>query len=571
MIGPLLDNLFEMMDTDGPAPAAVAEPPGRVNPRLLDHLRETLADLDRIYSEAAEECIALGTPLDGLQPDAFRERMADLRRGLVVRIFLEMAGVDWTWHPGEVAVAQVIFEHLWQRPLPEERVPTLLDELGRQAKPDWHGVVNPFVRLPPFQRHRDELLSDGLRLANLIAKADGKVTPEEKQQLNMLRSHLENLLKPLKLADEPKPLAAGNQALQTREAAPAKSGTASPPSTAAAGSTKSPEQRFQEAQAELERLVGLASIKQEVQSLMNFLKLQRERAAHGLPESKISLHSVFQGNPGTGKTTVARLIGQLLGALGILAKGHLVETDRSGLVAEYAGQTGPKTNKKIDEALDGVLFIDEAYSLVAEKGDDPYGAEAVQTLLKRMEDDRGRLVVILAGYPGPMQRLLRSNPGLSSRFNRFFTFPDYSGLELCQITETLARQCHYELRPLARAKLLLGFAHLTAQRDEHFGNGRLARNLFEKAISRLADRVASIAPLTKELLTHLEDADLPFDELPMEVGNGLEQAQFAVTCPGCQQASRARANQLGRRLQCRRCQQAFTASWGEPLPGRPAG
>src|SRR5262249_29738312 len=137
---------------------------------------------------------------------------------------------------------------------------------------------------------------------------------------------------------------------------------------------------------ELDGLIGLTSIKDEVKGLVNFLQMQRERNKLGLPETKITLHAVFTGNPGTGKTTVARLIGRIFGAMGILAKGHLIETDRSGLVAEYAGQTGPKTNARIDEALDGVLFIDEAYSLVAEQGDDPYGAEAVQALLKRMED-----------------------------------------------------------------------------------------------------------------------------------------------------------------------------------------
>jgi replication-associated recombination protein RarA len=142
--------------------------------------------------------------------------------------------------------------------------------------------------------------------------------------------------------------------------------------------------------------------------LINYLKMQKERAKFDLPETSITLHSVFSGNPGTGKTTVARLLGRIFGAMGILARGHLIETDRSGLVAEYAGQSAPKSHKKIDEALDGVLFIDEA----------PYGLEALQVLLKRMEDNRDRLVVVLAGYPEPMQGLLDSNPGLSSRFSR---------------------------------------------------------------------------------------------------------------------------------------------------------
>ena len=185
--------------------------------------------------------------------------------------------------------------------------------------------------------------------------------------------------------------------------------------------------------AELDRLIGLANIKDEVRTLANFLKVQAKRKEAGLPTTELSLHMVFGGNPGTGKTTVARIVGKIFGAMGVLDKGHLIETDRSGLVAEYAGQTGPKTQKKIDEALDGVLFIDEAYTLIAAEGDDPYGHEAVQTLLKRMEDDRERLVVILAGYPVEMVALLRSNPGLSSRFSRQLDFVDYTPLELVQI------------------------------------------------------------------------------------------------------------------------------------------
>ena len=166
----------------------------------------------------------------------------------------------------------------------------------------------------------------------------------------------------------------------------------------------------------------------------------------------MSLHMVFTGNPGTGKTTVARIIGKIFAAMGVLKKGHLIETDRSGLVAGYAGQTGPKTNAKIDEALDGVLFIDEAYSLVAEEGQDAYGMEAVQAVLKRAEDDRDRLVVIMAGYTEEMNTLLDSNPGLSSRFNRVLQFEDYSPVELARIYAWLCEKNHYKLAEGTRAE-----------------------------------------------------------------------------------------------------------------------
>jgi hypothetical protein len=245
----------------------------------------------------------------------------------------------------------------------------------------------------------------------------------------------------------------------------------------------------------------------------------------------------------------------------------LIETDRSGLVAEYAGQTAPKANKKIDEALDGVLFVDEAYSLVAESGDDPFGKEAIQALLKRMEDDRDRLVVVLAGYPSEMESLLRTNPGLSSRFNTKLTFEDYAPSELGHIFGSMCEVNHYVVPSETRARLLLGFRGLYDMRDEHFGNGRLVRNLFENAIRRLANRIANVAPLTKELLTTLQPEDVQIDELPAEFWQPLEEGtlQFSIRCQGCGETTEAPPKYLGRKVRCKRCQTKFVAAWGDPV------
>jgi len=253
----------------------------------------------------------------------------------------------------------------------------------------------------------------------------------------------------------------------------------------------------------------MQSIKSDIHQLVNFLKVQEERARHGLPRTQVSLHTIFRGNPGTGKTTVARILARIFTGLGILEKGHTVETDRPGLVGEYLGQTGPKMNKRLDEALHGILFIDEAYSLIAEQGPDPYGTEAIQVLLKRMEDDRDRLVVVLAGYPRLMERMLRSNPGLSSRFQRSFDFPDYSASELVEIFQSMCRKNQYVVLEATREKLHSGFQSLIDRRDERFGNGRLVRNIFEQAIRRMANRVIAFAPLTWELLTQLLPEDIP--------------------------------------------------------------
>jgi hypothetical protein len=253
--------------------------------------------------------------------------------------------------------------------------------------------------------------------------------------------------------------------------------------------------------------------------------------------------------------------------MGLLVRGHLIETDRSGLVAEYAGQTAPKTMRRIDEALDGVLFIDEAYSLVADAGEDPYGQEALQTLLKRMEDDRGRLVVILAGYPRPMERLLRSNPGLSSRCGRTFDFPDYSAAELGRIFETMCRRDHYRLPGRARARLLVGFGHLLGRRDEHFGNGRLARNVFERSVRSLANRLAGVEPLTRELLTTLQAEDIVMEGVPEACWEAVEAGglSFRGRCPHCGRDHSLPQKHLGQPMRCPHCRREYEADWGEPV------
>jgi replication-associated recombination protein RarA len=225
------------------------------------------------------------------------------------------------------------------------------------------------------------------------------------------------------------------------------------------------------------------------------------REAQGMEAPAMSYNFVFTGNPGTGKTTVARILARAFRALGILERGHLVETDRSGLVAAYAGQTALKTNRLIDSAVGGILFVDEAYQL-NQGQNDTYGSEAVATLLKRMEDERGRMAVIIAGYKGDMKRFMDINPGLESRFNRALDFPDFSAEDLARIFRQTARKNKYTLSPDADKWLDPFIRTCTRNRDKNFGNGRWARNLFEKAVERQSLRVVELKnPPPGELAT----------------------------------------------------------------------
>lgn len=257
---------------------------------------------------------------------------------------------------------------------------------------------------------------------------------------------------------------------------------------------------------ELNALVGLKSVKSEVNTFRNFIKIQNERKKLGLPIPPASYHLVFSGNPGTGKTTLARIMAKILKELGILAKGQLVETSRSDLVAGYVGQTAIKTNKVIDEALDGVLFIDEAYTLARDSEND-FGQEAIDTLLKRMEDDRDRLVVIVAGYTNEIKTFIESNPGLSSRFNRYIEFPDYTKKELIDIFMRLAGKYHYSLSEKAKHALSDLLDDSLSKEGEHFGNGRFVRNLFEKIIECQANRLAT-EDLSKVNINELSETDV---------------------------------------------------------------
>ena len=258
---------------------------------------------------------------------------------------------------------------------------------------------------------------------------------------------------------------------------------------------------------ELESMVGLEEVKKDVKNMMNLVKVRKLRQENGLPVTDLSLHMVFTGNPGTGKSTVARLVSGLYASIGVLSKGQLVEVDRSGLVAGYVGQTALKTQEVVKSALGGVLFIDEAYSL-ASGGEQDFGREAIETILKSMEDNRDNLVVIVAGYDELMEKFINSNPGLQSRFNRYFHFPDYNGDELYSMFIMRCEKNSYELDEQADEEVKKIFCEMYQNRGSNFGNGRDVRNFFENMVVRQSNRVAAMESPSKEDLITVKVEDL---------------------------------------------------------------
>jgi SpoVK/Ycf46/Vps4 family AAA+-type ATPase len=314
--------------------------------------------------------------------------------------------------------------------------------------------------------------------AQCLMKADGTLSPEEEERLKQI----------YKLINR---------------------GTAVS-STAVAVKEAEEEETLDKVMEKINALVGMDKIKEQIATLVNLIKVQKEREERKLPATPLSLHAVFYGPPGTGKTTIARLLGKVYRCLGLLKRGQLVETDRAGLVAGYVGQTAINVDNVMQKALDGVLFIDEAYALIPDDiGGRDFGQEAVNTILKRMEDYRDRLVVIVAGYTEEMDRFILSNPGLKSRFSRYFYFDHYRPEELILIFDSFCKNAEFRVPEEARARALSLFTSLYEKRDRTFGNGRAVRNIFERIVERQANRIAGISPLTDEILCTIAAEDIP--------------------------------------------------------------
>jgi SpoVK/Ycf46/Vps4 family AAA+-type ATPase len=334
--------------------------------------------------------------------------------------------------------------------------------------------------------HFDKLAAVFFSFAQVAIKADGTVSEAESRQLKSIRK-----------------LIYGEQA----DGSTAADGEAA----AKQAVTVSEEQAesLEEVMEKINNLIGMKKVKGQIETFVNLIKVHKERERRGLPVTPFSKHAVFYGPPGTGKTTIARYLGKVYKSLGLLEQGHMVETDRAGLVAGYVGQTAIQVDEVVQQALDGVLFIDEAYTLSPRSAGSDFGQEAIDTLLKRMEDYRDRLVVIVAGYPDEMQDFISSNPGLESRFSRYFYFDHYAPQELLQIFNIFAENSSFTLTQGAKRELLRLITHFYRRRDKGFGNGRFIRNLFERIVEKQANRISSVTPLTDKILCSITKHDIP--------------------------------------------------------------
>ncbi|EMI19600.1 AAA ATPase central domain protein [Rhodopirellula maiorica SM1] len=536
--------------------------------RVIGLLRRVIRDCGKLYNHCGQWMVRRYPTLIEGNPNQFVELMDDLHRGLLIKVYVTIVRADDRWTSAEKRVAAAMIDHLWGEQLQGGQLREAATGLFKQADQlTWESLVAPFVRYAPLADSKAQVETIVMRLANLVAKCDGQTMPEESVALHTLQRDIDMALHP---ANPKSTLAPIGTASSEGPSAMAYQHQQHPggAETNKAAEPESPaerERRLQAAMKELESLIGLQGVKDRVRSYANFLRLQQQRKDAGLATMPISLHMAFIGNPGTGKTTVARIVGQILGALGTLSSGHVIETDRSGLVAQYAGQTAVKTNELCDSAKGGVLFIDEAYSLVDASGDDAYGREAIQTLLKRMEDDRESMAVILAGYSDEMDKMIRSNPGLSSRINTKIDFQDYTPSDLGRIFEGMCEQNQYQMPSEARHRLLIGFQHLYECRDRHFGNGRLVRNAFEDTIRRLADRIAEVSELTESLLTVLLASDV---SVPGVTGSKLDALVakphvLRIQCNGCQRKVRIMPESLGIRVRCKKCEHIQLADWAE--------
>jgi Holliday junction resolvasome RuvABC ATP-dependent DNA helicase subunit len=469
--------------------------PGPNNSLLIASLKKTFADL-RTPLEMSIRSVWRGTDRP---PDA--KMVLDNQLLTVIKRFIDVrkCSVEEKQHYFETICRWFDLEGEENTfPLPAQQAfdPSISERLNRA--PVVISYLEEYDRKFGFN-YADRTRHALFQFANLVIKSDGTVTNDEAIALLQLKQTL---------------YPNGGDSIDTSEIEEkTRARTTEKPAEVIPETIEDePLRPLDDLLKELDALVGLERVKADVRQLINFLKVQQMRKEKGMAELPISRHLVFYGNPGTGKTTIARLLSQVYRTLQILRRGQLIESDRGDLVAGYVGQTALKVKEVVNKALGGVLFIDEAYALNPDGRGNDFGQEAVETLLKLMEDHRNELVVIVAGYTEKMDAFIASNPGLRSRFNKYLHFEDYKPEQLVEIFKVFCRKAAFEMTPDAELKLLEIFKLLDLMRDESFGNARTARNLFELTVSKQANRIVTLPKIDEKVLATIETADIPTEE-----------------------------------------------------------
>ena len=459
------------------------------SPAFIQYLRNTVSDLI-----SPLDAMALMLEQRGIQSrDAF-----ELLQLCFLQIGICFANIDGNITASEATfitdIRALFTDDNWSE-LSDSRLQSFFQEIALDSspiEPPPFPVVVFYLQLYDKSTGTDyatQAKSMFFRFANAVAKADGSISQPEQMSLYAYKDILFNYSLENETDEQQNNQGVNNNISYSK-------------------TTETESKNLDELLGELTSLVGLDRVKSDVAQLVNFLKVQRMREEKGMAVQPLSRHLVFYGNPGTGKTTVARLLSQIYKSLGILSGGHLVETDRAGLVAGYVGQTALKVREVVSEAIGGVLFIDEAYAL-STGGDSDFGREAIDTLLKMMEDNRDDLIVVVAGYTDKMSAFLQTNPGLRSRFNKYLEFEDYTPEQLVEIFELFCKKGGYKLASSTHDDLIRLFSVLYETRDETFGNGRLARNLYEMTINNQANRIVTLPHVDDEILSTIEETDIP--------------------------------------------------------------